>query len=280
MWTPKDRNYMYRDVFEEFYRYLGTNIPKDDVFNIRVDIKKDPEGYEKLRQKMIEFFNGIDLYHYYTEELGFVGLAEFDAAIDLIENFVRVSNKLGGKSLDIQGSNPGEIFRQLISYEKVYDIRDLGDEYRLKLVAKSKSVFTLRELFDFFHFEYKVFLAPNQNNENTYESVIRAILYVFNYTQEYVQTSDRVFIGNVVKHWEEKTENGTVFYPYDEFKDFINEMSKKGRGANSPLRLIYIVVTNFIKWVSDAPRTSDQKNWTIETFMKILQKYIKPVKNF
>ena len=38
MWTPKDRNYMYRDVFEEFYRYLGTNILKDDVFNIKVDI--------------------------------------------------------------------------------------------------------------------------------------------------------------------------------------------------------------------------------------------------
>ena len=141
MWSAKDRNYIYRDVLEEFYRYIGTDIPMDNVFNIKVNINKDPEGCEKLRQTMIGFFNGIDLYHYYTEELGFVGLTEFDTAID-----------------------------------------------------------------------------------------------------------------------------------------FINEMSKKGRGANSPLRLIYIVVTNFIKWVADAPRTIDQQNWTIEIFMKLLQKYIKPVR--
>lgn len=268
---------MYRDVYEDFYRYMGTDIPMEKVFNIKVDFNKDPEGYEKLRNLFVGFFTDNDIVIAYLN-LGYVGLKDFDAAVDLIENFVRIKNNISGSSLDIHGSNPDEVFQLLVEYEKVLDKEEIGQLRKLRGLAYDKSVFTLRELFDFFHFEFKVFLAPNLNNENTYESVIRAILYVFNYTQEYVQTTDRVFIGNVVKQWEEKTENGTLFYPYDEFKDFINEMSKKGRGANSPLRLIYIVVTNFIKWVADAPRTSDQQNWTIETFMKILQKYIKQVR--
>ena len=39
---------MYHNVYEDFYRYMGTDIPMDDVFNIKVNINKDTEGYEKL----------------------------------------------------------------------------------------------------------------------------------------------------------------------------------------------------------------------------------------
>lgn len=38
---------MYRNVFEEFYRYLGTDIPQKQVFDIKVDILTSKTGQLK-----------------------------------------------------------------------------------------------------------------------------------------------------------------------------------------------------------------------------------------
>lgn len=275
MWTAKDSDYVYSKVFKDFYQILGTELTKEQVFGIRVNIKTEQENYEKLRQLAIEFFNDYENYQYYAEELKFAGLKDFDAARDLFENFVRVANKISGKGLDIQGSNPGEIFRQLTSYEKPYDILEIGELEKLKRIANGKSVFTVRELFDFFQFEFKTCLALDSSKSNDYDGLINAILYVFNYNKDYIKSNDRSLVNNVVKLWKEGTEGKSIVYPYKEFRTLIFNATSTGKGANSPLRLIFLTIVSVVKWIS-AERRLDTIEWAIRAFMIKLQEISKP----
>ena len=278
MWSAKDRNFMYRDVFQLFYDQLGTDLSYEQVASIKVDINKDPEGYEKLRQIVVKYFDIPVNYTRYIDDLGYVGLTDFDAARDLIENFVRIANNIGGQSLNIQ-STPGEIFRQLIEYEQVSDRVDIGELSKLKRIANGKSVFTIRELFDFFHFELKTYFVGDYNYDNDFGSVINAVMYVFNYNQEYILSYDRTLIKKIVKHWKEQTENDLLIYPYEEAKNLIFEATSKGKGANSPLRSVFRTIVNVVKWIT-AEKRFDRREKAICTFMQKLQELSKPVKEF
>lgn len=69
---------MYGGIFEDFHRYMGTNIPQKQVFDIKVDINKDPEGYEKLRQMTVDFFNNGGTVAYYADDLEYDSEVFFD----------------------------------------------------------------------------------------------------------------------------------------------------------------------------------------------------------
>ena len=264
---------MYRDVFEDFYRYMGTDIPMDDVFNIKVDISKDPEGYEKLRNLFVGFFGDNDIVITYLN-LGYVGLKEYDAATDLIENFVRIKNNISESNLDIHGSNPDEVFQLLVEYEKVFDKEEIGQLRKLRGLAYDKSVFTIRELFDFFHFEFKTYFVEANNSRQTFESVVRLIIEIFNYDQEYILTHDQVMVENLIQRWKEETNNDFDLCRYEKFKDLIFEAaSSDDADWNSPLRTIFHTIGSVVGWIANDFR-SDKRDIAIRSFMKILQNMV------
>lgn len=273
MWSAKDRNYLYRDVFEDFYRYMGTDIPMDDVFNIKVNINKDPEGYEKLRNLFVGFFSDNDIVISYLN-LGYVGLKDYDAAMDLIESFVRIKNNISGSSLDIHESNPDKVFQKLVEYEKVFDKEEIGQLSKLRGLAYDKSVFTIRELFDFFNFEFKTYFVEANNSRQTFESVVRLIIEIFNYDQEYILTHDQVMVENLIQRWKEETNNDFDLCRYEKFKDLIFEAaSSDDADWNSPLRTIFHTIGSVVGWIANDFR-SDKRDIAIRSFMKILQNMI------
>lgn len=264
---------MYHDVFEDFYRYMGTDIPMDDVFNIKVNINKDPEGYEKLRNLFVGFFSDNDIVISYLN-LGYVGLKDYDAAMDLIESFVRIKNNISGSSLDIHESNPDKVFQKLVEYEKVFDKEEIGQLSKLRGLAYDKSVFTIRELFDFFNFEFKTYFVEANNSRQTFESVVRLIIEIFNYDQEYILTHDQAMIENLIQRWKEETNNDFDLCRYEKFKDLIFEAaSSDDADWNSPLRTIFHTIGSVVGWIANDFR-SDKRDIAIRSFMKVLQNMV------
>lgn len=270
---------MYRDVFEDFYRYMGTDIPMDDVFNIKVDINKDPEGYEKLRQIAVDFFNDITIYHYYVDDLGYVSLKDFDAAVDFFEHTTRIANNISDKHIDLHSFNVSDVFTYLTAYEKLYDINEIGELSRLRRLSSGNTVFTLHELFDFFHFEYKACLVYDDSSANTFESVIRAIFYSFDYNEE-GYTSERSVVRNLIQLCKSRVISGmdsTV--AFEEYVKCVLEATSKGRGANSALKLIFRLTINVVKWIT-AEKGSKNRLKAAESFIQYLQELSKPVQEF
>lgn len=270
---------MYRDVFDDFYRYMGTDIPKDDVFNIKVDIGKDPEGYEKLRQIAVDFFNNVTIYHYYVDDLSYVGLKDFDAAVDFFEHTTRIANNIGSKHIDLHSFNVNNVFMYLTAYEKPYDINDIGEISKLKRLSNGQSVFTLHELFDFFHFEYKSCLVYDDSSANTFESVIRAIFYSFDYNEE-GYTTERSVVRNLIQLCNTRiTHDLNSAIAYEEYKKCVLEATASGRGANSALRLIFRLTMIVVKWIT-AEKGSKNRVKAAESFIQYLQTLSKPVQEF
>lgn len=280
MWSLKDRKYMYGEIFDDFYRYMGTSIPQKQVFDIKVDINKDPEGYEKLRQMAVDFFNNGGTVAYYADDLEYSGLRDFDAARDFIDSFIRIANSIGGESLNIQLSDAGEIFRQIAAYDQEFDTTRIGELRKLKQIAKGKSVFTIHELFDFFHFEFKTYMVSYKNYDNTYGSLVDAVMYVFNYGQEYILSYDRTLVKKLIKRWKEETENGTEICPYETFKDLITEVTSTGKGANSPLKYVFRAIGTFVSYVGAESKRTAKREQALHTWMQELQRMSKPVREF
>lgn len=266
---------MLQGAFEDFCRQIGTDISPNQVAAIQVDINKDPEGYEKLRNLFVGFFNDHDNFMYYLNDLGYVGLKDFDATMDLIENFIQIKNDISESNLTIYGSNPSEIFQILVEYEKIIDREEIGQLRKLKKIAYNKSVFTIRELFDFFNFEFKTYFVEANNSRQTFESVIRVIMQIFNYDQEYILTHDQSLVENLIQRWKEVTNNDFDLCPYEKFKDLIFEVFSSDDAANwnSPLRTIFHTIGSVIGWITNYFR-SDKHDIAIRTFMRILQDMI------
>lgn len=269
MWTIPNSQYMMQDIFMDFYESLGSNLSIEDFFAVKVDIKNDQKGYEKLRQLAVKFFD--DNFMQYIK-LGYHGLKSYNATLDMIENFMRVLNKFGGHHLNLLGGDTGVIFTQLIVYKQPLDIKYIGDLEKLKKISDGKTVYTVGDIFDYLQFEFKAFLVcDDEPFKPTYESLIQAVLYLFDYNQAKVQPSERKLLTAIVERWEEETEDDLLIYPYAEFKNLIFEATSKGKGASSPLRSIFRTIINVVRWITNEKRFTNREI-AIRTFMRIMRK--------
>lgn len=270
MWSAEYRNYLYRNIFEEFHAHLGTSLTENQLFDINVNII-DVEGYEKLRNLIVEFLDSLSRVYYQTT-LGYSGLREFDAAMDLFKSFVRTVNNLSGQNLQLYGSNVGELFRQLIEYEKPHDISDIGNIQRLKKLSNSNaSVFTIREIFNFMHFEFKAYWSVEYGtSDNTYIELIKAVFSVFDYSAKDARGVDRMLVRKIVNRWDEETESGLLRYPYQEFRDFMKEVTAKGKASKSSLLSIFRTIMNVVYWITEEKRFTNRER-AINYFAGYLQ---------
>lgn len=120
---------MYGGIFEDFHRYMGTNIPQKQVFDIKVDINKDPEGYEKLRQMAVDFFK-----HFveYNNEL----------------SNAKLTFKQFDKVLRVFNEKCETILHPSLEICQLSSISNASNSFR--------RVFTIHELFDFFRLLYRM----------------------------------------------------------------------------------------------------------------------------
>lgn len=264
MWDYQDRKFVQSAVFERYVEMLGTNLSYIDVANIKVNISKDPEGYEKLRKTIIEFFSIPSNYSVYQNDAGFKGLVESEAVVNLAENFVRVANNIGGNSLDIQGSPSKIIVTELTHYEKCYDLKDLGELSKLKRISNGGTIFTVREIFDFMHLEFKTWALINYSTDSeNYRGIARGIMHLYNYG-DYDFKSDKTLLRKLFKGWEDLS--------YDEIKNRIIDYTSSGKASRSQLRSMFNSFEMLAYWVTDSKRVFPV---AAEAFMSVLQAEMK-----
>ena len=265
MWTYTDRKFVQSTAFEKYCEMLGTDLSYIDVANIRVNITREQENYEKLRKTIIKFFKIPLNYSTYESDLGFKGLVESDAVVNVTENFISVANNIGGKRLDIQGSPTSVIVTELTNYEKCYSFNDLGELSKLKRISNGETIFTVREIFDFMQLEFKTFLLTNYStNPDDYEGVANGILYLYNYGEEDFK-SDRTLLRKLLKGWEDLS--------YDEIKNRIIEYTSNGKASRSQLRSMYLSLELLAQWVTGSKRVLP---YATNAFMSVLtEAYLK-----
>ena len=264
MWGYKDRKFVQSVAFEKYVEMLGTNLSHIDVANIKVNINKEQENYEKLRKTMIKFFSIPVNYSTYANDLGFKGLVESEAVVNLAENFVRVANNIGGNSLDIQGSPMKIIVTELANYEKCYSLEDLGELSKLKRISKGGAIFTVREIFDFMHLEFKTYVLENSSTDpEDYKSIARGIMYLYNYGEGDFK-NDKTVLRKLFKGWEGLS--------YDEIKNRIIDYTSKSKAFRSQLLSMYEAFEILVRWTAGSKRVLPVAT---EAFMSVLQAEMK-----
>lgn len=269
MWGLQEQQFIHYKAFEQYCEMLGTTLSVEQVENIKVDINKDPEGYEKLRQTMIGFFD--DMSGYYVDKLKYVGLKDFDAVMDLVKSFIRVANNIGGQNLQLVGFNSGRAIRELVSYKKPKDFENIGELKQLKKIA-TKSVLTVQEIFSFIHFEFKAWLSYDDRTNDNFNDLIKAVFQMFDYGTEGVR-KQRSLVKSIVDEWLDLSNDGTDILDYEDIRNHIYEETSNGSGANSPLKSIYRSIINIVVWITN-DRQYRNRAIAGHNFMKYLQQLV------